>query len=159
MNFTFEVGDIVVLRSDSKGLDMYVLAKGFDPTPSGHRVWWADPWDGQRSFPTKRIRTYSKDLIRLRRPKEEARLKARAERWAQIRAVARFTRLAREEIRKRAALRKKGFVLNDLPFTIPPGKWLTPQGVRQILTDAGFKPETVEKRVQIAERLSLKRRL
>lgn len=158
MNFYFEEGDIVVRRSDAKGLDFYVLVKGFDPIPTGFRVWWADPWNGQKSNPNKRIRTYTKELIRIRRPKEEERLRKRAERWAEVRKMAAYHNKIRADLKERARLRKHGVSMDDMPFRIPPGKWLTPEGVRQVLTDLGFKEATVEKRVQIAERLFQRRR-
>lgn len=153
MNFYFEAGDIVVLKIDRKGLDWYVLVKGFDPIPSGFRVWWADAWRDGRAHPRERIRTYSSQLIRLRRPKEEIRLAARAARWADKKVVAAMLRRTREAQKKEASYRKRGFNLADLPFSIPAGKWLTPEGVRQVLTDLGFKPNTVDKRVAIMERL------
>lgn len=153
MNFYYEVGDIVVRRSDPKGLDLLILVKGFDPQPKGFRVWWADPWDGKKAAPNKRVRVYSSDLIRLRRPKEEARLAERAKRWQEKKMVAAMLKRARAELKAQAAMRKRGVVLNDLPFNVPKGKWFSPEGVRQVLTDLGFKPETVEKRVRIMERL------
>lgn len=152
MNFYFEEGDIVTLR-ESDGMTLYILVKGFDKLPKGYRIWWADPWDGKKTYPGKRIRTYSNCLIRIRRPKEEQRLKERAERWKQVRLIASFTCKARTEIKERARLRKRGIALNDTPFGIPSGKWVSPEGLRQIMEDVGFKPETIEKRVKIMERV------
>jgi hypothetical protein len=153
MNFYFELGDIVVFRTDPSGLDLYILVKGFDPIPSGFRVWWADQYVAGVANPNKRRRVFTKDMIRIRRPSEEIRLAERAARWKERRIIASFTRRAREELKRRAALRKRGIVLNDLPFNIPSGKWVSPEGVREILTDMGFKPETIEKRVRIMERI------
>lgn len=152
MNFSFEIDDIVALKN-TDGRILYVLVKGFDPTPSGHRVWWLDPIDTGKPNPNKRIRKYSSELVRVRRPKEEARLAERARRWKERRVIAAMLRRAREEIKREAARRRRGVKLNDLPYRIPVGKWVSPEGVRQILTDLGFKPETIDKRVRIMERL------
>jgi hypothetical protein len=156
MNFYFEEGDIVVRRAyqgvpGASSLE-FVLVQGFDRLPKGFRIWWADPIVNGQQRPGNRVRMYTNEMVRVRRPKEELRLAERAERWRQKRLIATFTRKVRAEIKERARLRKHGIALNDTPWAIPNGKWVSPEGLRQIMTDVGFKPETIDKRVKMMER-------
>lgn len=130
MNFTFEVDDIVSIKNRE---GQYVLVKGFDPIPSGFRVWWADPLINDMSMPSRRVRTYSKDMVRIRRPKEEAELAERAENFKMRKALVQLRKQAEMAEAELRQLRKKGnFCLQTGPINVPPGKWLTEEGIEQV---------------------------
>lgn len=139
MNFSFEVDDIVIIKG--YGDTRFVLIKGFDPIPSGHRIWWADPFDGVRTNSNKRLRTYSNQMTRVSRPKEEEALRVRAEDFKMRKAAVKSRKRALESEAELRSLRKKGnFCLQTGPINIPPGKWLSPEGIEAIRQALKIKP-------------------
>lgn len=138
VNFTFEAEDIVSIRSLA---GEWVLIKGFDPIVNGFRIWWADPLVNGVADPNKRVRTYTNKMVRLRRPKEEAALAKRAKEFNMRKILVKFRQRAEASEAELRRLRKKGkFCLQTGPVNVPPGKWLTEDGIQQVREALKIKP-------------------